>query len=109
MFTTLLLLMLAGSPERVALTVTPQVTSTPATIRTKITIQPDYLAREVCVSWNSEDGEAGSHCWPHNGEYEHKTAFYNILLHTPGTYVIQATLLRVRDTISSTPQTVLVN
>jgi hypothetical protein len=35
----------------------------PLTIRTKVHLDPQFIAGTVCLNWDSEEAESGSDCW----------------------------------------------
>lgn len=69
----------------------------PLTSKATITTQPNYLNTEVCVVWNSDVGNAGFSCWPHQGQDIPKTEYYTLKRLPAGTYIVQAIVKRVTD------------
>lgn len=105
---TLILTQGSAAAPAVGLNLNATVGQAPFEAITKITVEADYLARELCINWDSLDGEAGGSCWPHEGQYAPHTTFFTLHLGTPGTYQVQVYLVRVRDVVKSYPITVLV-
>lgn len=98
-----------SSKAKVTLAVTPRFSlNIPMTIRATIHTDPDETARGLCLVWDSDIGEAGSHCFPHEGEGAPKTTTWDLLIHSYGEYDIQAVLVRVSDVIRSMTQRVVV-
>ena len=92
----LLLLPSLGAPEPPPLTLrlVPLVGYQPLHVRATLIIEPNYLNREVCLTWDS-----GAACWTLNGQYEARIQYRD--LPSPhrgfetGVYTVRAKLFRV--------------
>jgi hypothetical protein len=99
----------AFSGPKVDLQVTPHFSiSVPFTVRTTIHTDPDESARVLCLQWDSDFGDVGSHCFTHEGANAPKTTQWDLLIHSSGEYSIQAALIRVSDVIRSVVRKVIV-
>ena len=90
-----LLLPSLATPEPPALTLQliPQVGYRPLRVQAKLIIEPNYLNRGVCLSW-----DIGAACWSLNGQYEARLQFRDLPAphygFDTGVYTVVAELLR---------------
>jgi hypothetical protein len=71
-----------------------QISSTvgisPLTIRTKVHLDPRFLAGTVCLTWVHEDGEGSSDCWTvEDPPIRTWTKYFT--LRTPGVWMVEVT------------------
>ena len=86
----LMALMALSTPDPIRLAVTPAQSFEPATIRATITLEPNALNSTLCLLWDSDDGEAGQHCWSTDGSFEPKTRLFDVKRLGAGHYMFQA-------------------
>jgi len=91
----LLLLLLSATPsgeKAINLRVSPRHGFEPLTVRATIVIEPNDLNTEWCLSWDSDDGEAGGTCRTMEGQYASKTTEILVERLPAGTYRFQASV-----------------
>lgn len=109
MFQPLLVVALLMAPPSVGLSVSPHFSSHPTRVRSTITIEPDERNRGACLVWDSDIGEAGSHCWDIEGTSFPRHTEFNNTLEQPGSYEFVLQLERTNKVLQTSPQTVEVN
>lgn len=94
--------------EEVSLTLTPQIAYYPATIHATIKVEPRYDNVMLCIQWEGINGNGpdGKGCWSLDGQYDHRTHFYDIKQLLVGNYDVQATVIRVRGSAQSSRHTI---
>lgn len=81
---------LAFAAPPISLKVTPRQAFEPVTIRSTVTVEPNYLNTAVCLMWDSEDGQGGMDCRPLEGQYAPKTFYFENKDTRGGDYVFTA-------------------
>lgn len=108
LFLTMIMVLGGGSPKPVDLSISPRQAFAPVSVQAKITIPPNPNNRSACLSWDSEDGEAGQHCFPVEGDQAARTTFYTFHVNAAGDYQVLVHLIRTTEIISSIPLTLSV-
>ena len=111
----LLLLLLLASPsaqQPITLSLNPQIGYRPLNVTARISVEPHYLNRGICIVWES-DVYSGAGCWQVEGQYAPRTHVYTIKnLPAVGdgstTYTVWAELITVRTRHVTPPQQVRV-
>ena len=86
----------ALDPSPITLHLSPLVGYRPLTVTARITVEPHYLNRAVCVQWVGEPLE-GQGCWQVEGQYAPRTHYYEIKDLPAGNYKVVALVYRVRE------------
>lgn len=103
-----IILAMSRGPHPVDLTLNAHILPPRTTIQAKVVIEPDETNREACILWQSEDGEAGEHCWPQVGANAPHTTFYRFTIASPGEYKVTAYILKLQGTFQSNPQNLVI-
>ena len=84
----------APEPPPLILRLVPQVGYRPLQVQATLIIEPNYLNRGVCLSWDT-----GGACWSLNGQYEARIQSRDLpgphYAFETGVYTVTVTLLRV--------------
>lgn len=96
-------------PTPLQLHLTPHEAFYPTTIQAKLVVEPHYLNRMVCLAWESQEAGSKSSCWQVEGQYAAKVYDHELKHLQPGEYQVMASVIRVRETISTTVQTVRIH
>lgn len=99
--------MLLATLTAVWLSVSPQTGFAPLSVRAKITIEPNYLNRMLCLVWEGET-YGGSSCWQVEGQYAAKTHWYIIHNLPMGHYEVWAELVTAAGSTKTPTVTVVV-
>lgn len=86
-----------------SLQITPQQGFEPLFLRATVHVQRNYLNTQMCLAWDSEEGEAGLNCRPLEGQYAVQTFTIEIPTLSAGEYEFQARVAQ-GPTILRTPR-----
>jgi hypothetical protein len=92
----------------VSIVVSPTQGFEPFSTNVRATVLPYEENRELCLLWDSLNGEAGATCRPLEGTSSAKTHYFTLKQLSAGEYIIQAIVIRTNGESRSTQMQVIV-